>query len=222
MFKVFTISSSLKDVDKEVKSSSGDTSSAAILFQRRVLLVWVWLRTLSNGRNGIPEAELFSVSLIFTSNGYSLHCFVLREELEKVIRAYFIQLTKGCGNKNCENPKCVSGGQMEPLEKNKAAAKAVVLAKENKSDVCGYALTLLNSAPSATKLSSSQDSSTSPQVVPQSTIMAAATSPSGRSGSAEPMEVDTNTSTSDTSISEGLLSENPPTPFHLGSGGEIV
>ena len=53
-----------------------------------------------------------------------------------MVRAYFIQLTQGCGNEQCGNPNCVTGGKGEPLDANQAAALAVVLAKERKEDVC--------------------------------------------------------------------------------------
>ena len=63
-----------------------------------------------------------------------------REETRAVVSAYFIQLTRGCGDERCDNPKCVTGGKTDPLKANSAAAQAVELARKHKSGVCMYAL----------------------------------------------------------------------------------
>lgn len=57
-----------------------------------------------------------------------------RELLQEKIHLYFLQLTKGCGQKACENPFCATGSG-NVLPHNQAAANAIMLVKKN-APVC--------------------------------------------------------------------------------------
>ena len=59
-----------------------------------------------------------------------MDCTLVRELLQEKIHLYFLQLTKGCGQKGCDNPHCATGcGNVQ--SHNKAAANAIILAKKN-------------------------------------------------------------------------------------------
>lgn len=55
--------------------------------------------------------------------------------LSQLIRKYFLQLTQGCGKKDCDNPDCATG-RGESLSPDEAASKALLLV-QNKGRLCG-------------------------------------------------------------------------------------
>ena len=57
-----------------------------------------------------------------------------RENVQLMIRRYFIQLTEGCGVKGCHNPNCATGSG-KPRGPNTAAATAVLLV-QRKAKLC--------------------------------------------------------------------------------------
>lgn len=54
-----------------------------------------------------------------------------RAQYQTLIRRCFIQLTEGCGNKDCTNPHCATGSG-HTMDHNQAAAKALTLVHKNK------------------------------------------------------------------------------------------
>ncbi|XP_066585682.1 ubiquitin-protein ligase E3A [Prorops nasuta] len=50
-----------------------------------------------------------------------------RAAAKKLIELYFYQLTKGCGNPQCDNQNCASSGKITNLTPNQAAAQAIQL-----------------------------------------------------------------------------------------------
>ena len=53
-----------------------------------------------------------------------------------MIEKYFYQLTEGCNQTNCSNKNCASSRGFKSLSKDEAAAKAIVLATNNKATLC--------------------------------------------------------------------------------------
>ena len=58
-----------------------------------------------------------------------------REEVQKLVRLYFEQLTQGCGAEECTNSDCANG-KSKPMEPSEAAAVAVILATKGTSRLC--------------------------------------------------------------------------------------
>jgi len=88
-----------------------------------------------------------------------------RAAARKLIERYFFQLTDGCGNPKCNNKYCYSSGEVEKLNPDQAAARALTLflqdAKLCDSHPSKLAKTTYNSLDSDT-ISSSSSSENNP------------------------------------------------------------
>jgi hypothetical protein len=51
--------------------------------------------------------------------------------VKSLVKAYFLQLSKGCSSTECTNPRCATSGAEGPVAGNAAAAAAVRLATES-------------------------------------------------------------------------------------------
>ncbi|KDO25932.1 hypothetical protein SPRG_08587 [Saprolegnia parasitica CBS 223.65] len=58
------------------------------------------------------------------------------EYAKGLVEAYFVILTRGCGNDRCSNAHCKSNPDAVRLTTNEAAAKALVLAVEAPMAIC--------------------------------------------------------------------------------------
>ena len=69
---------------------------------------------------------------------FSFYCSpTFREEAITLIKLYFNQITKGCGQEDCDNEQCASSKRFkyDHISNDEAAAKAVTLFKNN-SKLC--------------------------------------------------------------------------------------
>ena len=136
-----------------------------------------------------------------------------RDAVESLIQRYFLQLTKGCGHKDCSNPNCATGSG-KPVDPNKAAAVAIALAqRKKKGHLC------VSSGPS-NKNNLAKNSVSAPAMVPSKPTAVRSPGPSIPHQPSEPMDT-TDSSTGGVEPSSSTDSASSSTLILVTSGAVL-
>ena len=134
-----------------------------------------------------------------------------REVFQERVHLYFLQLTEGCGRKQCTNPHCATGSGVI-TERNEAAANAVFLAARRAQLCMSNKRSLSNGHTSNHELKDHRKSATETGTVSMTTT------PLSKD---EPMDVEPSPSAKNGSPPRGILSEMSPVAMETGKEEEV-